>query len=110
MSETWGDVYGRFRAKGMDASDAAFRADEMERRRRGEPEPRFLHAAPMSNSEFSRHLLIVGSFIAWHDDRDMMGGYRASEAFDALCAILGLSPEGLRAALRPAPDAEDGRP
>jgi hypothetical protein len=30
--ETWGDVYNRHKAKGMDPSDAAFRADEWEKR------------------------------------------------------------------------------
>lgn len=106
MSETWGDIYARFRANGMDASDAAFRADEWERKRKGEPERRVLHGAPMISSDFSGHLLVVASFLAWHDESYMMGGYRASEAFEALCALFGFDPASLRAVLRPTRDEE----
>jgi hypothetical protein len=31
---TWGDIFNRHRAKGLDLSDAAFRADAWEKRRR----------------------------------------------------------------------------
>lgn len=34
---TWGDVFRRNLAKGMDHADAAFRADEWEKRRRRKP-------------------------------------------------------------------------
>lgn len=29
---TWGDIFNRYRAKGLDLSDAAFRADAWEKR------------------------------------------------------------------------------
>lgn len=36
---TWGDTYNRHKAKGMDANDAAFRADQSEARKQ-EPFPK----------------------------------------------------------------------
>jgi hypothetical protein len=38
---TWGDTYNRHKAKGMDANDAAFRADQSEARKQVPfPQPR----------------------------------------------------------------------
>lgn len=46
-------------------------------------------------------LLCLGSFIAWHDDKHMMGGYQAKEAWIALCRLLDLHPVEFRKIIRP---------
>jgi len=35
--KTWGDVFDHYKAKGMDQSDAAYRADQWEQRHMSEP-------------------------------------------------------------------------
>ena len=45
-------------------------------------------------------LLCVASFIGWHDDNHMRGGYRADEAFRALCRLLNVQSVGLRKIVR----------
>lgn len=56
--------------------------------------------------EFSADLLCVASFIAWHDDRHLSGGYRAEDAFRSLCRILNLSSVEMRKVIRGEPHAE----
>lgn len=51
----------------------------------------------MSSSDLARHLLVIGSFIGWHDDRYMQGGYTAAEAFSALCSLFGFEQDAFRA-------------
>lgn len=48
-------------------------------------------------------LLKVGSFIAYHDERHMVGGYTAAEAWAAFCNIMGFDPHGFRAVVRGEP-------
>jgi hypothetical protein len=45
-------------------------------------------------------LLAFLSFIAWHDDSHMQGGYRAREAFLAACRVLALDPVEMRRIVR----------
>ena len=45
-------------------------------------------------------LLTFLSFIAWHDDNHMQGGYRANEAFLAACRVLALDPVEMRKVVR----------
>lgn len=45
-------------------------------------------------------LLCVASFIAWHDDNALWGGYRADDAFRSLCRLLNLSSVELRNIIR----------
>lgn len=52
-------------------------------------------------------LLRVGSFIAYHDDRYMMGGYTAAEAWAAFCRMMGFDQEAFRAAVRPGEGDEE---
>lgn len=54
----------------------------------------------LTAEELSRNLMVLGSFVAWHEDRYMRGGYTAAEAFSALCALFGFQPDDFRAVVR----------
>ena len=45
-------------------------------------------------------LLVVGSFLAWREPNEMSGGYRADDAWAALCRLLDVNPVELRNAIR----------
>lgn len=37
-----------------------------------------------------RDVVLVGNFIAWHENGYIMGGVQAEEAFEAFCRIIGV--------------------
>jgi len=47
-------------------------------------------------ARWSGDLLAAVSFIGWHDAGAMVGGYRARDAFEALCRLLNLEPHEMR--------------
>jgi len=42
----------------------------------------------------------VAAFIAWHEPREMFGGFRAEEAWEAFCRLLDLPSAELREAVK----------
>lgn len=48
-------------------------------------------------------VLVVASFIGWHDDDHLQGGERAGEAFQAFCRLLNLEPHVIRKIVRGEP-------
>lgn len=45
-------------------------------------------------------ILTVSCFIGWHEDGDLMGGYRAKEAFAAFCRLMNFPQHELRKIVR----------
>lgn len=45
-------------------------------------------------------LLCVAIFIGWHDDKHVMGGVRAEEAFRAFCRLINVPSVALRKIVR----------
>ena len=59
----------------------------------GEPVSEELQAITPKEKRASLDLILVGSFIAWHEDDALWGGVHKKEAWEALCRIIGLPAE-----------------
>ena len=45
-------------------------------------------------------MLCLGSFVGWHEDNHLQGGYRAREAWAAMCRLFDLHPVEFRKIIR----------
>lgn len=71
-----------------DRRDAKRIADRYISRGGGSPEP--------SREEDVADILAVAGYLCWKDARDMSGGHKAGEAYDAFCRLLNVDRAELR--------------